>query len=642
MLVYIPYFVCVDDVPEHLCTCAGVLNADRVIVQSEKIRDTYVRAFKAFEKAHNCKGMFGRAEEKFVALGSPKFDKAINTRREDCDIPDEWRKRIEKPDGTRKKVILYNTSIGALLADNEKMLKKLRYVFECFKNRDDAVLLWRPHPLNEATYRAMRPGLARAYAEIVAEYKREGFGIYDDTADLHRAIAVSDAYYGDRSSLVALYGITGKPVMLQNTDMHGDDSSWRNLVVRDMYDDGENFWFTALSFNVLFRTDKVTWKAEYVGSFPGENPMAPRQYGGIAEHGGLLYFAPASANAIAAYDPASGVFRRIGFDAPQIRAGLAYRDSLKFFSAASYGPWVFFIGATYPAIMGYDTATETVRYFSDWVGPLDRLAGNPADPYFLRGVTANGSSLVAASANANAVLVFDMKTCTSRVYEVGSKGHAYSGICFDGKDCWLSPRRDGPIVRWNPDTRECREYADFPDGFVGGDFGFLNIRCANGFVWLFPARANMTLKVDVSDGKITEAEEFRPECGREESENAATSNMKCIMSKAIGDTLYAHTGRSLIEYDAKIGRRREEPVTLTDGAAKATEKIRENPFAWAAASCGTAKDRILWESAFFSLDRLPDAHGPNRIEPCGNEIPYPDGTSGTAIYAVCKREAMQI
>ena len=36
---------------------------------------------------------------------------------------------------------------------------------------------------------------------------------------MNRAIAVSDAYYGDQSSLVALYRKTGKPIMIQNADV---------------------------------------------------------------------------------------------------------------------------------------------------------------------------------------------------------------------------------------------------------------------------------------------------------------------------------------------------------------------------------------------------------------------------------------
>ncbi len=41
-------------------------------------------------------------------------------------------------------------------------------------------------------------------------------GIFDDTADMDRAVVLSDAYYGDGSSVMQLYQQTGKPVMCQN------------------------------------------------------------------------------------------------------------------------------------------------------------------------------------------------------------------------------------------------------------------------------------------------------------------------------------------------------------------------------------------------------------------------------------------
>lgn len=71
----------------------------------------------------------------------------------------------------------------------------------------------------KATVDAMAPELSREYVSVVSEYRKENFGIYDDTADLHRAIAYSDAYYGDGGSLLAMYRVTGKPVMLQNINI---------------------------------------------------------------------------------------------------------------------------------------------------------------------------------------------------------------------------------------------------------------------------------------------------------------------------------------------------------------------------------------------------------------------------------------
>ena len=50
-------------------------------------------------------------------------------------------------------------------------------------------------------------------------YRAEGWGIYDDTADLDRAIAVSDGYYGDGSSVVQLCRERGIPVMYQDVEI---------------------------------------------------------------------------------------------------------------------------------------------------------------------------------------------------------------------------------------------------------------------------------------------------------------------------------------------------------------------------------------------------------------------------------------
>lgn len=93
MLVYIPYFVAINDkVNPELCMTPAVLFAHKVIVQSEAVRQTYVEEFHKFEQKNDCKNVFGIAEEKIVALGSPKYDKVLNIKVEDCVIPKEWEK----------------------------------------------------------------------------------------------------------------------------------------------------------------------------------------------------------------------------------------------------------------------------------------------------------------------------------------------------------------------------------------------------------------------------------------------------------------------------------------------------------------------------------------------------------------------
>lgn len=222
-LVYIPYFILNEINPKdkaavkgmaHFCTCPGVINADKVVVQSEDMREAYINVLTEYTKNYGDTRKYW--EERILGLGSPKVDKVLNTRKEDLEIPKEWLKIIEKPDGSWKKIVFYNTSVGALLQHDEKMLEKMKSVFRVFEeNKDEVALLWRPHPLIKATIESMRPKLWAEYERIVEEYKRAGWGIYDDSADVDRAVVVSDGYYGDWSSVIPLCQKAGLEIMIQ-------------------------------------------------------------------------------------------------------------------------------------------------------------------------------------------------------------------------------------------------------------------------------------------------------------------------------------------------------------------------------------------------------------------------------------------
>lgn len=177
-------------------------------------------------------------QQKYIALGSPKFDKVLCAKKEDFALPANWKHIIAD-----RKTVLFNTSLGTLLKDTRTYLPKLRETLAVFRERKEIVLWWRPHPLSMTTLEAMEPELVEEYRVIVDGYRREGWGVYDDSPDLHRAIAHSDAYYGDESSLIYLYCATGKPMTIcsfhhQNeyltagTDTFHRALEWRNENMR--------------------------------------------------------------------------------------------------------------------------------------------------------------------------------------------------------------------------------------------------------------------------------------------------------------------------------------------------------------------------------------------------------------------------
>lgn len=223
-LVYIPYFVLDEIKPDnqaaiegmkHFCLLPGVFNADKVIVQSENMRQVYINVLT--KESGNTEEVRSYWDRKILGLGSPKLDRISNMKMEDVVIPEKWKKNIYREDGTKKKIVFYNNSVTALLQSDGEMLKKMELVFRIFEeNQNKIALLWRPHPLIESTLTSMRPQLWEEYRKIRDNYLEAGWGIYDDTPDIDRAILISDAYYGDPSSVVQMYQQTGKPIMIQN------------------------------------------------------------------------------------------------------------------------------------------------------------------------------------------------------------------------------------------------------------------------------------------------------------------------------------------------------------------------------------------------------------------------------------------
>lgn len=224
-LVYIPYFILGDVDPEnkvalegsrHLIITNVMKYAHRVIVWSEDWRKAFINVMSDFVGEDTREYW-----EKIIEVQeSSKLKRVRNLKESDYAMPSDWIEKSTKPDGSKKKIIFYNTGVDPLLKESDKMVDKIERVLQIFKeNVDDITLLWRPHPLVEATLTSMRPELWERYKKIVETYKSEDWGIYDDTAELERAIAVSDAYFGDQSSVVWMYKETGKPIMIQNCEV---------------------------------------------------------------------------------------------------------------------------------------------------------------------------------------------------------------------------------------------------------------------------------------------------------------------------------------------------------------------------------------------------------------------------------------
>lgn len=223
-LIYVPYYILrepdlnnknsIKKIEQYI-NVPAVFNADRVLVQSENMRKCYIQILtEEFGKETQ-----KQWERKIGFQTSPKIIKIQSMNKSNLEIPEEWKRKITTPNGKIKKVLLYNTGVKAFLENSDKMIKKIDNVLSILKKQEDIVLLWRPHPLLEVTIASMRPDLYKRYKEIVQKYLAENWGIYDESSDVDRAIILSDAYYGDPSSVVQLCRAVNKKVMIQNVNI---------------------------------------------------------------------------------------------------------------------------------------------------------------------------------------------------------------------------------------------------------------------------------------------------------------------------------------------------------------------------------------------------------------------------------------
>ena len=245
-LVYVPYFVSGEAISKGMCEASAMQYVDHVIVESEKIKEMYEKYYPYGEVP----------KDKFLALGSPIYDKVKNAKKEDYPLPKDWHQLV-----MGKKIILYATTIGDHLQHSGYVIEKLESILGFFKNRNDVILWWRPHPLLQSTFDAMCQSLSAPYREIVEQYKKDGWGIYDDTPDMDRAIVWSDAYYGDASSLVWLYRETGKPIVLVDYKVPLGKSNDLPITSYNLDIHQDKIYFVPRDFAAIVSYDIKTKKA---------------------------------------------------------------------------------------------------------------------------------------------------------------------------------------------------------------------------------------------------------------------------------------------------------------------------------------------------------------------------------------------
>lgn len=269
-LVYIPWFV-LDEIEESdmrgnismdfFCTMPGVVCADKVVVQSEKMREAYIRKLSEFA-GEDTKPVW---EERILGLGSPIYDK-VRERRNAVQLPKEWEKVFLKSDGSRKKVMLYNTVPEAMLEHGSAMLDKIRNTLAVFEGQKEEIALAWCANLSKSDYvKEMEPKLWKKYQQLVKEYCNEGWGICCDLSKDNERDAIlkfGHGCYGDPDSIVRLCRQNDMTALIQNVKVLYDRQNSGDVVLTGNSCDSETIYQELEKGVIRESTDRTLMKME--------------------------------------------------------------------------------------------------------------------------------------------------------------------------------------------------------------------------------------------------------------------------------------------------------------------------------------------------------------------------------------------
>lgn len=423
-LVYVPYYATAGAMSDGQSLCPAYVHADYIVVQSKDIINQFDPQI---------------PKEKFLPLGSPKFDRVIRLCNEKANVPGEWKKRIQN-----KKVFFFNTSLNGLLDNTQVFLKKMEYVFDTFQQSENAVVIWRPHPLFESTLDSMRAEYRAEYDKIKERFIREDIGIFDTTPDIEITISACDAYLGDGgSSVVSLFGVVGKPIFLLNNNIHTapSENDWKGLL-NVTCDGAGNDRYKLLPGNHIFKRDDE-YHYHFLLRIPG--PIGG-YYGSCLELSGKVFVFPRNAQHILVVEDDRNIRKielRQEIDVP----GAFYGELCK----CDDDRYVFLLPDKYPYMVRLDTITEHLDYIDGVSGFNIELT--PEGERVRAAVTYDlqSNEMYIFNPQGTQILLIDMQTLHKRIRDIQVNALiTWAAALTSDSDVWyLNPYEGTDIIAWD-------------------------------------------------------------------------------------------------------------------------------------------------------------------------------------------------
>ncbi len=217
-LIYIPFFVTDDftkeqgreykNMDDYVCM-PGVINADRLILPSETLKETYIEKIMQFISC----------DDKEVRT---TLDGKIAVCPEYIYTKDDGKTDSKADHESRRKTIVYYLTVSFLAENKEHAIDKINRNLEVFGSNADRIrVIWITQCIRDHID-SLDKEVADGFCEAVKKFDRMQIGDYMEDispGENSNYAKTCDAYYGDPSSLALRFFYEHKPVMIENAQI---------------------------------------------------------------------------------------------------------------------------------------------------------------------------------------------------------------------------------------------------------------------------------------------------------------------------------------------------------------------------------------------------------------------------------------
>lgn len=206
----------------------------------------------------------------------------------------------------------------------------------------------------------------------------------------------------------------------------------------------EDIYFFANEINALCKLNCRDGNVTIISDIPGEQYFGVHLISAIMNVENDIILTPLLASKIWRYNMESGnwmSYNRKTIDFPRPHSGMA--------QIVPFENKIFVVGSFYPAIIVINTLNNKMEYIEGPYSYYNQLENAGKDIYFRRDHIVIGDTLYLPSCIDNSILKLDMSSYQFEIVKAGREGNAFSGIDFDGKNFFLSPRKGEMLTIWD-------------------------------------------------------------------------------------------------------------------------------------------------------------------------------------------------